>query len=51
MVGIAKFGQKNKCYFVTKIVLTNCEKNCSCDREKLLKFEAECREFSKILDH
>ena len=24
-------------------------KNCSSDREKLLKFEAECREFEKIL--
>ena len=24
-------------------------KNCSTDREKLLKFEAESREFSKIL--
>ena len=23
--------------------------NCSSDREKLLKFEAECREFAKIL--
>ena len=31
----------NKWYFVTKIVLTNCEKKCSSDREKLLKFEAE----------
>ena len=36
-------------YFVTRIVLTYCEKNCSSDREKLLKFEAEGREFSKIL--
>ena len=32
-------------YFVTKIV----RKNCSSDREKLLKFEAEGREFAKIL--
>ena len=24
-------------------------KNCSCDREKLLKFEAEGREFAKFL--
>ena len=30
-------------YFVTKIVLTGC------DREKLLKFEADGREFEKIL--
>ena len=32
-----------------KIVLTYCEKKCSGDREKLLKFEAESREFSKFL--
>ena len=37
-------------YFVTKIVLTYCEKkNCSSDREKLLKLEAECRDFAKFL--
>ena len=36
-------------YFVTKIVLTYCEKNCSSNREKLLKFETEGREFAKIL--
>ena len=28
-------------YFVTKIVLTYCEKNCPIVREKLLKFQAE----------
>ena len=40
----------DKWYFVTKIVLTYCEKkNCSSDREKLLKFEAEGREFAKCL--
>ena len=38
-----------KWYFVTKIVLTYCEKKCSSDREKLLKFEAKSREFSKFL--
>ena len=38
-----------KWYFVTKIVLTYCEKKCSSDREKLLKFEAEGREFAKFL--
>ena len=27
----------------------NVRKNCSIDREKLLKFEAECREFAKVL--
>ena len=26
-----------------------CYQNCSSDREKLLKFEAACREFAKIL--
>ena len=28
-------------YFVTKIVLTYCEKKCSSDQKKLLKFKAE----------
>ena len=37
---------KEKWYFVTKIVMTNCEKKCSSDREKLLKFKAEGREFA-----
>ena len=36
-------------YFLSKIVLTYCEKNRSSDREKLLKFEAEGREFAKFL--
>ena len=40
---------REKWYFVTKIVLTYCEKKNSTDREKLLKFEAEGREFAKIL--
>ena len=31
----------SKWYFVSKIFLTYCEKKCSSDREKLLKFEAE----------
>ena len=30
-------------------VLTYLRKNCSSDREKLLKFEAEGREFDKFL--
>ena len=30
-------------------VLTYCEKNCSSDLEKHLKFEAEGREFAKFL--
>ena len=65
MGGIQKIGQKSKCskeiivnkvqksdiqlYFVTKINLTHCEKHCSSDREKLLKFIAEGREFAEIL--
>ena len=36
-------------YFATKIVVTYCEKKYSCDREELLKFEAEGQEFAKIL--
>ena len=40
---------EKKWYFVTKIVLTNCEKNCSSDREKHLKFEAEGRAFAKMV--
>ena len=46
MTKIAVFKQW---YFVAKIVLTYCKKNCSSDREKLLKFEAEGQEFSKVL--
>ena len=38
-----------KWYFVTKIVLIQCEKNCYSDQEKLLKFEDEGREYAKIL--
>ena len=39
-----------KWYFVTKTVLTYCEKKiCSSDQEKLLKFEAERREFANFL--
>ena len=38
-----------KWYFVTKIVLTYCEKKCSSDQEKILKFKAEGRDFAKIL--
>ena len=39
----------HKWYFVTKIVLTYCEKKSSSNREKLLKFEAEGRGFPNIL--
>ena len=41
--------QVKKWYFVTKIVLTYCEKKCSTDQEKLLKFEAEGRESANSL--
>ena len=41
---------KNKWDFVTKIVLIYCEKkNCSTDRENLVTFETEVREFEKFL--
>ena len=36
-------------YFVTKNVLTYCEKKCSSDREKLWKFKAEGQEFANFL--
>ena len=45
-----KKGKKEKWYFVSKIVLTNCEKKkCSSNREKLLILKPECREFAKLL--
>ena len=40
---------QEKWYFVTKIILTYCEKICSSDQEKLLKFEVEGRESAKVL--
>ena len=43
------FSSNHNWYFVTKIVLTYCEKKLFFDREKLLKFEAEGREFAKFL--
>ena len=44
------FSLKNEnWYFVTKIVLTYCEKKLFSDREKLLKLEAEGQEFVKLL--
>ena len=48
------FGERGsllkKWYFVTKIVLTYCEKKYSSDREKLLKFEAEGPRICKIFE-
>ena len=39
----------NNCIFLPKLFGPTVRKNCSSDREKLLKFEAEGREFSKFL--
>ena len=39
----------SKWYFVSKNFLTYCEKKCSSDREKLLKFEVEGRGNKTIL--
>ena len=33
----------------TKVEMVFCHQNCSSDREKLLKFKTESREFSKLL--
>ena len=37
-------------YFVSKIVLTFCEKKCSSDLEKKMKSEVEGREFAKTIE-
>ena len=36
-------------YFVTKIVLTYCEKKCPSDQENVLKFKAEGQKFEIFL--
>ena len=36
-------------FFLPKLFCSTVRKNCSCDWEKLLKFEAEGREFAKCL--
>ena len=36
---------------LSKMFQPTARKNCSVDREKLLKFEAEGREFAKNLSH
>ena len=41
--------ERKKLHFVTKIALTYCEKKMFKLLKKLLKFEAEGREFSKFL--
>ena len=42
--------KKKKWYFVTKIVFVYCEKKCSSDRKKLLKFTAMAEIFQKFWD-
>ena len=48
-----QFGKKlSKCNngsLLPKLFWPNVRKKCSCDREKLLKFEAEGQEFAKCL--
>ena len=46
MTKIAVFKQW---YFVAKIILTYCKKNCSSDREKLFKFKAG-QEFANFFE-
>ena len=46
---LSRVGTSEHWYFVTKIVLTYYEKNCSSDPEKLLKFKAEGPEFANFL--
>ena len=50
MPNISQLGSQNEWYFVTKIVLTYCEKKIVSisDREKVLKFEAEGRQFANF---
>ena len=43
-----KWQVKNGTYFVSKIILTFCQKKSFSDREKLLKFTVEGLEFAKI---
>ena len=45
-IQVLKFGVEEKRNFKKKMVF--CYHNCSSDREKLLKFETEGREFSKF---
>ena len=42
---------KNGILLCTKIFWPTVRKNCSSDREKLLKFEAEAKNFQKFWDH
>ena len=42
-------GNCNYGILLPKLFWPTVRKNCSCDREKLLKFEAEFEKFAKIL--
>ena len=44
-----KWRQKTNGILLPKLFWPTVRKNCSSEREKLLKFEAEGREFAKIL--
>ena len=46
---LQNFLASKNCILLPKNFLSTVRKNYSSDREKLLKFEAECREFAKIL--
>ena len=41
--------KQNNGILLPKLFLPSVRKNCSCDRENVLKFEAEGREFEKCL--
>ena len=41
--------KENNGILLPKLFLPSVRKNCSCDRENVLKFEAEGREFAKFL--
>ena len=43
------FYEKKNCILLPKLFCTAVRKNCPSDREKLLKFEAEDKEFAKLL--
>ena len=48
-MGLRDQTEKKKSDFVSKIIPTCMRKNCSSDREKLLKFKLEGQEFTNIL--
>ena len=48
-VNLSQFFFETNGILLSKLFLPTVRKNCSSDREKLLKFEAEGREFAKFL--